>query len=148
MKKNDDIKEKYNLIGGFSSKKSPEFKGSYTRMFPTKLSSSSFLELYTLQILNKKPGPVYGFEILKEINKSLTDSAWNPSHGTLYPALSRLENRGSVKGTKENESNPKSKTYWEITDAGRIELDHQIDSFKEALISSNNFFSKVVENLY
>ena len=92
--------------------------------------------------------PVYGFEILREIKKALTDSAWDPSHGTLYPALSRLEDRGSVKGTKENPSNPKSKTYWQITDAGREELKHQIENFREALMSSNNFFSKVVENLY
>ena len=43
-----------------------DYKAEYNRLFLTKMSSSSFLLLYTLFILDKKGEPLYGKEILTQ----------------------------------------------------------------------------------
>jgi PadR family transcriptional regulator, regulatory protein PadR len=76
----------------------------------------SMLILRTLQL-----GPAHGHTIAYAIERSSEDIL-QVEHGSLYPALHRLEERGLIAsfwGTSEN--NRKAK-YYRITPAGRKQL--------------------------
>ncbi|MBS1876842.1 MAG: PadR family transcriptional regulator [Acidobacteria bacterium] len=80
------------------------------------------LDLLILQTL--VPGPAHGHTIAYNIEHRSKD-VLQVEHGSLYPALHRLENRGwiaSFWGTSEN--NRKAR-YYRLTTAGRQQLaDH------------------------
>ena len=66
-------------------------------------------------------GPAHGHTIAHAIERG-SDDVLQVEHGSLYPALHRLENRGFIKsfwGTSER--NRKAK-YYRLTPAGRKEL--------------------------
>lgn len=72
------------------------------------------LRLYLLRLLVDRP--MHGYEIIQ----ALTDQSggtYQPSPGTIYPRLGKLEEEGLV--TKEADGR---KTVYAITDAGRAEL--------------------------
>ena len=142
----DNTHEKINLIGNYKllKKKNREYKGEYARFFPTKISSTNFLTLYSLFILDTKGEPVYGKEILNDIGAMLDSNVWKPSHGTLYPLLTEMENRGLIK----TDLITKSKKFYTITDEGKKYLEEQLVIFKSILVSSGNFFNNVVSKMY
>ncbi len=73
------------------------------------------LRLYLLRLLVERP--MHGYEIIQ----ALTDQSggtYQPSAGTIYPRLAKLEEEGLV--TKEADGR---KTVYAITDAGRAEID-------------------------
>jgi transcriptional regulator len=67
-------------------------------------------------------GPAHGHEIAKHIQRS-TDSVLQVEHGSLYPALHRLERKGWVvsKWETAKDRNPEFK-YYRLTDAGKKQL--------------------------
>ena len=70
------------------------------------------------------PGPAHGHTIAHVIEKS-SDEALQVEHGSLYPALHRLEDQGlivSFWGTSEN--NRKAK-YYRMTASGKKHLTHE-----------------------
>jgi transcriptional regulator len=70
------------------------------------------------------PGTAHGHSIAHLIEKS-SDEVLQVEHGSLYPALHRLEDQGLIAsfwGTSEN--NRKAK-YYRITPAGRKHLLHE-----------------------
>ena len=77
------------------------------------------LDMLVLQTL--VPGPAHGHTIAHAIERGSED-VLQVEHGSLYPALYRLENRGwiaSFWGTSEN--NRKAK-YYRLTPVGRKQL--------------------------
>jgi|ERR1051326_3524501 transcriptional regulator len=77
------------------------------------------LDLLILRTL--VPGPAHGHTIASIIEKG-SDDALAVEHGSLYPALHRLENQGLIAsfwGTSEN--NRKAK-YYRMTPAGKRHL--------------------------
>src|SRR5688572_27580966 len=69
-------------------------------------------------------GPAHGHTIAHTIERS-SDEALQVEHGSLYPALYRLESRGliaSFPGTSENNRRAK---YYRLTPAGRKHLIEQ-----------------------
>jgi PadR family transcriptional regulator, regulatory protein PadR len=80
------------------------------------------------------PAPAHGHTIAHVIEKS-SDEVLQIEHGSLYPALHRLENQGLIAsfwGTSEN--NRKAK-YYRITPAGKRFL-HQEQSRWETLVGA------------
>lgn len=80
------------------------------------------------------PGPAHGHTIAHVIEKS-SDEVLQVEHGSLYPALHRLENQGLIAsfwGTSEN--NRKAK-YYRITPAGKRFL-HREQSRWEMLVGA------------
>lgn len=138
---------KLNLIGKYQPRKKDDrhnYKGNYQRLFPSKMSSSGFLTLFSLYILDKKNEPVYGREIINEIERMMDSTVWKPSHGTLYPILEKLEKEGLVQIVKEENS----RKYYIITEEGREFLDTKKDDFKDMLTSSSRFFNSVINKMY
>ncbi len=93
--------------------------------------------LGTLDLLILKtllPGPAHGHTIAHAIERS-SDEVLQVEHGSLYPALHRLEDQGlivSFWGTSEN--NRKAK-YYRMTAAGRQHLTHERSRW-EALVQA------------
>ena len=73
------------------------------------------LRLYLLNLLDE--GPRHGYDIMQALSDR-TGGTYTPSAGTIYPRLAKLEEEGLV--TKSVDGR---KTVYEITDAGRAEVD-------------------------
>jgi len=76
------------------------------------------LSVLLLWILRKKGAPMYGYEIIQNIDRT-TKGHWVPKAGTIYPILRRLESRGYVKSEWSSESTGPSRRYYKITPEGR-----------------------------
>lgn len=90
------------------------------------------LDLLVLKTL--VPGPAHGHTIAHVIEKT-SDAVLQVEHGSLYPALHRLEDRGLIAsfwGTSE--SNRKAK-YYRITPRGREHLGQERNRW-EALVQA------------
>ena len=71
-------------------------------------------------------GPLHGYGILLRIQQISNDALQIPQ-GSIYPALYRLENGGSIDSEwGESENNRRSK-YYRLTAAGRAKLDEETD---------------------
>jgi|SRR5579862_1492174 len=66
-------------------------------------------------------GPANGYEIAKAIER-LSDDVLTVDHGSLYPALHRLERNGSVAGKWEISATNRRARYYRLTAAGRKQL--------------------------
>src|ERR1700745_3840536 len=89
----------------------------------------------TLDMLILRPllfGPAHGHTIAHAIEKG-SEEVLQVEHGSLYPALHRLENRGwiaSFWGTSEN--NRKAK-YYRLTPEGRKQLASQTSRWQQVV---------------
>jgi PadR family transcriptional regulator PadR len=63
-------------------------------------------------------GPANGYEIAKTIER-LSDDVLAVDHGSLYPALHRLEKHGWITGKWETSSTNRRARYYRLTAAGR-----------------------------
>src|SRR5215470_938494 len=74
--------------------------------------------------------PLHGWAVSERIQQISSD-VLRVQQGSLYPALHRLERRGSIKarwGTSEN--NRKAK-YYELTKSGRQQLEVEKDAWEK-----------------
>lgn len=67
-------------------------------------------------------GPKHGYDIIAALDE-LTEGAWKPSAGAMYPALSKLEERGLIAGETIDD-----KRNYELTDAGRQRVTEMRDA--------------------
>jgi DNA-binding PadR family transcriptional regulator len=89
------------------------------------------LRLYLLALLEEQPR--HGYELIQALSDRF-GGTYTPSAGTIYPRLSKLEEEGLV--TKSTEGR---KTVYEITDAGRAELEsrrHELDGIENEVTDS------------
>lgn len=73
-----------------------------------------------LRLLDEKP--MYGYQIVKELQVR-SEGYFDLEQGTLYPALHRLEKDGLVNSQWEVVEDGPSRKYYQITEAGRAELE-------------------------
>jgi DNA-binding PadR family transcriptional regulator len=89
------------------------------------------LRLYLLALLDEQPR--HGYELIQALSDRF-GGTYSPSAGTIYPRLSKLEEEGLV--TKATDGR---KTVYEITDAGRAELEarrHELDAIEDEVTDS------------
>ena len=89
------------------------------------------LRLYLLALLNEQPR--HGYELIQALSDRF-GGTYSPSAGTIYPRLSKLEEEGLV--TKSTDGR---KTVYEITEAGRAELEArrpELDTIENDLTDS------------
>jgi DNA-binding PadR family transcriptional regulator len=89
------------------------------------------LRLYLLALLEERPR--HGYELIQALSERF-GGTYSPSAGTIYPRLSKLEEEGLV-----SKSTDGRKTVYEITDAGRAELDarrHDLDAIENDVTDS------------
>jgi len=80
------------------------------------------LELLVLRLLEAEP--MNGYAIGRRIEE-LTDDALKVDEGSLYPALYRLERRGSVQSSWGVTENNRRAKFYRITRSGRQRLHSQ-----------------------
>lgn len=100
------------------------------------------LDLLILQTLI--PGPAHGHTIAYAIEKR-SDAVLQVEHGSLYPALHRIEDRGwiaSFWGTSEN--NRKAR-YYRLTPKGRKQLTHQTNRWDQLVQAINRVLRPTAE---
>jgi DNA-binding PadR family transcriptional regulator len=93
------------------------------------------LRLYLLVLL--LDGPRHGYELITELARRF-GGTYRPSAGTIYPRLARLEEEGlvrrSVPGAPEagapGSPGAGRKATYELTPAGRAEIDARLDDVK------------------
>jgi DNA-binding PadR family transcriptional regulator len=94
------------------------------------------LRLYLLVLL--LDGPRHGYELITELTRRF-GGTYRPSAGTIYPRLTRLEEEGlvrrSVPGAQTaaepaGSSGAGRKATYELTPAGRAELDARLDDVR------------------
>src|SRR5438874_8900295 len=76
-------------------------------------------------------GPAHGHQIAKHIQRT-TDSVLQVEHGSLYPALHRLERRGWLTAAwlTAKDKNRQFK-YYRLTPAGRRQLEREQSKWKQ-----------------
>src|ERR1043166_4043485 len=77
------------------------------------------LDMMVLRTLSA--GPANGYEIARAIER-LSDEVLAIDHGSLYPALQRLERGGVISGKGETSSTNRRARYYRLTAAGRKRL--------------------------
>src|SRR5690348_761675 len=105
-----------------------------TTMAVNKTSNKTDLLQGTLDMLILRTllfGPAHGHQIAKHIQRT-TDDVLQVEHGSLYPALHRMERRGwiAAKWEMSRERNREFK-YYRLTPAGRRQLSHEQSRWKQ-----------------
>jgi PadR family transcriptional regulator, regulatory protein PadR len=76
-------------------------------------------------------GPAHGHQIAKHIQRSSND-VLQVEHGSLYPALHRLERKGWLTAKWESATNQKREfKYYRLTPAGKKHLTEQDSKWKQ-----------------
>lgn len=71
-------------------------------------------------------GPANGYTLIKAIAER-TSGAWRPSPGSVYPTLQQLVDEGLIATTGDD-----GKSVYELTDAGRAEVESKADEIGRA----------------
>ncbi len=99
-----------------------------------KQGTLALMILRTLDVL----GPCHGYGIARRIEET-SGHRLVLNYGTLYPALLKLEQEGSIKGAwSASENNRRAKVYT-LTPAGRKQLARETKSWQETADSSRPF---------
>jgi|SRR6516165_133413 transcriptional regulator len=83
------------------------------------------LILRTLQV-----GPAHGHQIAKHIQRS-TDDVLQIEHGSLYPALHRLERKGWLDSKWESDDGGREFKYYRLTPVGKRQLAAEESKWKQ-----------------
>jgi transcriptional regulator len=78
----------------------------------------SALEMLVLEVIAQ--GPSYGYEITQTV-AGRSEGTFELKEGSLYPALHRLERQKFLKSVWR-EADGRRRKYYELTNAGRVEL--------------------------
>lgn len=81
------------------------------------------LDLIVLRSLSTM-GPLHSYALASRVSQA-ADATLTLNQGTLYPALVRLEQRGSIKGRWGTTEHNREAKYYEITAAGTRALTHE-----------------------
>lgn len=118
-----------------------QFMNKYSTFMLSKMSSSMFLKIYTLSFMINKEDAVYGKEIIDYIKSFNT--GWQPSHGTLYPILTKMTEEGLIKLSYSCEG----RKYYSITPWGETYYKDRAADFRKMLSSTSKFYKTIAGEL-
>jgi transcriptional regulator len=100
------------------------------------------LDLLILQTL--LPGPAHGHTIAHVIEHR-SDEVLQVEHGSLYPALHRLENRGWISSDWGPSENNRKARYYRLTSRGKKQLQQQASRWEQLVRAVNRVLHPVRE---
>jgi transcriptional regulator len=100
------------------------------------------LDLLVLQTLVL--GPAHGHTIAHAIERRSED-VLQVEHGSLYPALHRLEDRGWISSFWGTSENNRKARYYRLTPAGRKQLAAQIGRWDQLVKAINRILRPAAE---
>jgi len=121
-----------------------ENKNTRQRQFPTNISTTSFVKLYTLHLL--RDGEYYGNKVIDEISSRLNNK-WSPSPGMVYPLLRELESEGYIVG-RWDEPEKRSIKRYRITDKGLEHYKVLINRYESSFYDSLFIIETVLKDIY
>lgn len=83
--------------------------------------------LKTLELL----GPLHGYGIARRIEQTSGDRL-SLNYGTLYPALLKLEQEGSITGEWGVSENNRKAKFYKLTRAGRRQVENEARQWEQA----------------
>lgn len=114
------------------------------RQFPTTISTTTFVRIYILHLLNEKH--YYGNELKDEISKRV-DYKWSPSPGMIYPLLRELESSSYIEGWWE-EPTKRSIRRYKITDSGIKYYNNIVLKHRSSFDDSLTIIKRVLQDIY
>lgn len=108
-----------------------------------RLLSSDIMRGYNDSIILSllKEGPSYGYELSKKI-KARSNENYVMKETTLYSAFARLEKNGYIQSFQQVKKAGRKRTYYEITDEGRVFLQEKADEWVITQDVVNQFLTK------
>ena len=104
---------------------------------------SGTVSLVLLSILSRSEGPMYGYEITKNIDSNPVETP-SMGQGALYPVLRSLEKSGLLSSQVEPSVSGPPRRYYNITASGRETLEAWTDTwiktrdFVDAILKGND----------
>ena len=89
-------------------------------------------------------GPVHGRAIARHIQRT-TEDVLQVEHGSLYPALHRLERKGWIAGRWEVRDQPRELKYYRLTALGRKQLLREESRWKRVVTAIGRVLSSKSE---
>jgi DNA-binding PadR family transcriptional regulator len=108
-----------------------------------KILTRGILPVLVLGIIDKEPAN--GNEISTRIN-DITEGAWQPSTGGIYPILKRFERDGYITG-KWDDPDKRIKKIYTITEEGEEELKTQKTGLIDNLNKTVEVFNNIIKSL-
>src|SRR5262249_23045288 len=93
---------------------------------------------------NARAGPAHGHTIAYAIERR-SDDALQVEHGSLYPALHRLEDRRWIAPSCAPSENNRLARYYRLTSSGRRQLTEQTTRWDELAAAINRILSPATE---
>src|ERR1051326_3072448 len=87
-------------------------------------------------------GPLHGYGIARRIEE-ITGNKVAINYGTLYPALLKLEQEGSIEGEWGISDNNRKAKIYKLTRAGRAELERETREWERATAILAPFLSSI-----
>ena len=97
------------------------------------------LDMLILQILSL--GPAHGYGIAQRLEQ-ISRSVVQVNHGSLYPALHRLEQRGWLRAARKQSDIGREAKFYSLTPAGRRQLGVEKDSWARLSGAVNLIFEE------
>ncbi len=94
--------------------------------------------LKTLEVM----GPLHGYGIARRIEQTSGDR-FALNYGTVYPALLRLEQEGSLKSSWGLSENNRKAKYYELTRAGRKRVNKETREWEDTIAILARFIAAV-----
>lgn len=102
---------------------------------------------YLIYRIMKEEGSTYGYEIINRL-KELSNQHWDPSYGTVYGALNRMEKKGLIERAERGSEDRK---YYRLTEKGEETLKERKVKIKELGDDAQDMvlgFLNVYRNIY
>ena len=91
-------------------------------------------------------GDSYGYEISKRISE-ISEGKYIIKETTLYSAFTRLESNGFIESYSGGEiSGGKRRTYYRITDSGKVYYDEKCSEWQVTKDVINKFIKEIMDN--
>lgn len=100
----------------------------------------ALMVLKTLEMM----GPLHGYGIARRIEQT-SGNLLLVNYGTLYPALLKLEQDGSISSAWGFSENNRKAKFYKLTNAGRKQLQREQEDWKQATAIVGRFVSSSEE---
>ncbi len=100
----------------------------------------ALMVLKTLQTM----GPLHGYGIARRIEQT-SGNLLSLNYGTLYPALLKLEQEGSIASEWGTSDNNRKAKFYKLTRAGRKQLENEARDWEQAAAIVARFLSPAGE---